>query len=100
MSSHEDRRAHWHAQVAAQKASGQTAVAWCADHDISPHTFSYWRAKLQSPADSKPGWVSVVEAPEERPASLQVRVGAATIDVIPGFDVGLLRDVVRALAAC
>jgi transposase-like protein len=100
MTSTEDRRAHWQAQVSAQKASGLTIAAWCADHGISSHTLSYWRAKFQEPPASNAEWVSVAAATAATNSSLQIRIGAATVDVCTGFDANLLRDVVTALAQC
>lgn len=100
MTSIDDRRAHWQAQVAAQKASGLSIAVWCTEHDISIHTFRYWSAKFHESPASNAEWVSVAAAPAATNSSLQIRIGAATVDVCTGFDANLLRDVVTALAQC
>jgi hypothetical protein len=101
MSSIEDRRAIWRAKIASQKASGLTIAAWCAEQGISPHTFSYWRAKFVEPPVGASDWVSIASDPDVTAGgSLCVRVGAATVEVSAGFDARLLSDVVTALSRC
>jgi transposase-like protein len=100
MTSIEDRRAHWQAQVAAQRASGLTIAAWCAEHNVSSHTLSYWRGKFNESPSRASDWVLVAPEPTVANNPLQVRVGAATVEVSSGFDANLLRDVVSALAQC
>ena len=38
----------WQQWVEAQAASGQTQVAFCADHDLSKSSFQHWKRRLQS----------------------------------------------------
>jgi hypothetical protein len=97
MTSIEDRRAHWQAQISVQKASGLSVAAWCTEHDISIHTFRYWSAKFHDSPCGDLNWLSVATEPAAAKTPLQVRVGLATVDVFSGFDPALLRDIVAAL---
>ena len=101
MTSIEDRRSNWQAKITAQKSSGLTIVQWCAEHGISPHTFSYWRGKFSESDFGTTEWASIAAEPAvAASASLCVRVGAATVEGSAGFDARLLSDVVSAHARC
>jgi hypothetical protein len=99
MTSIENRRADWRAKVAAQKGSGLTIAAWCAEHGVSTHTFSCWRAKFADLPVGDSQWISLSTAPAAA-STLYVRVGAATLEVTAGFDARLLSEVVGALSQC
>jgi hypothetical protein len=97
-------RKQWEQRIRVFRASGQGVAAWCAAHDISVATFHYWlrRFPLLPPSVPAPAPVRFLEldmasipAPED--LSLTLRVGAVTIDVPPGFDPALLRQVVGIL---
>jgi transposase-like protein len=99
-------RKEWEARVAAYKASGQSASAWCAANNLKPRQLWYWLRKHKNietaPAVKPSQWLSV-EVSELKPNSAQgsallVRVGQATVEVKPGFNPALLSDVVRILA--
>ena len=98
-------RKEWEARVVDFRASGQSASAWCAAHNLKPHQLYYWLKKLEpSKAAATPPskWVPV-EVSEETYAttrnSLYIRIGQATVEVKPGFDPALLSDVVQTLKA-
>jgi hypothetical protein len=104
MSSHEDRRAEWRLLLAEHATSGLTPAVWCRERSITPRAFSYWKGVL-NPSSAKviptKKWLKVepsisTEASREI-QSLTVRVGSAWVEVNPGFDQGLLYDVVKAL---
>jgi len=92
-----DRSVYWSDLLAKQKVSGQSAVAWCRNEGVSYNSFAGWRTRLNREAKESGGWVSVKEA---RPVVglLTLRVGAAEIDLSPGFDPRLLREIVAALS--
>jgi len=99
-------RKEWALRVAAFKASGQSASAWCVAHDLPPHQLWYWLRKHKSedtPTVMPPQWLSVevgeLEHSSAQRSALIVRVGQATLEVKPGFNPTLLTDVVRILAA-
>jgi transposase-like protein len=103
-----ERREEWRQRVAAFKASGKSGVAWCAEHGIRPHQLYYWVQRLASSAETgserlpHTPWVPV-EVEDHRPSSegkgLELRIGSVAVEVHPGFDEKLLRDVVRVLSA-
>lgn len=96
----------WRAQVAEFHASGQSVAAWCRAHDVKEHQLRYWlrRVDAQPHSSGRPmtSWLAV-EVQGERQLSpavgVRIHVGAAAIEVRPGFDPELLADVVRALTA-
>ncbi|MQL53422.1 helix-turn-helix domain-containing protein [Desulfofundulus thermobenzoicus] len=102
----EELRKTWEERVAAFKASGQTASAWCAAHDLKPHQLFYWLRKYKNnasaPATAPSQWLTM-EIDKQNPDSAQgdsllIRLGQATIEVKAGFNPILLSDVVRILA--
>jgi len=82
--------------------SGLSVERWCAAQGVPSHRYYYWRSKLAKsqapPSDESVDWLAMpVCTSAQVSASLTVRIGAAAIDVAPGFDAALLRDVVAAL---
>lgn len=94
----------WRKRMKEFGESGQSATAWCAVQDIQLHRFWYWSRKLREQRPTKSvesiRWLAVtVDAQEPQSKSrLTVRVGGACIDVTPGFEPELLREVVEALS--
>lgn len=93
--------AQWRERFCAFAASGLSVGAWCAANEIPLHRYYYWRRKLSNGASVRVptdvDWLPLVANSSCLPALLVVRVGAAAIDVAPGFDPSLLRAVVVAL---
>ncbi|WP_066640098.1 IS66 family insertion sequence element accessory protein TnpA [Desulfolucanica intricata] len=98
-------RKEWEERVAAFKASGQSTTAWCAAHDLKPQQLRYWLRKLNPvdiPTVITPQWLSVEignSVPSGQANGLCIRIGHAVVEVQPGFDPALLKDVVRTLVA-
>jgi transposase-like protein len=82
--------------VARWEASGQSCRAFCATHGVEVKRLYRWRRRLRPrPAADPPpgGFVLAVASP-----GVRVRLaGGALIEVDPGFDGHLLRQVVAAL---
>ncbi|WP_237716356.1 IS66 family insertion sequence element accessory protein TnpA [Alicyclobacillus hesperidum] len=106
----EQHRELWRARVADFRVSGLTGAAWCAAHQVKEHQLWYWVGKFKADTDhegrkrdsAEPRFIPVrVEesAPQATDKPLCVRVGPAVIEVLPGYDTDLLRDVVRTLAS-
>ena len=121
---HAKRRTLWRARVADYEASELSVGDWCRENGITAHQLRYWRRRLEDTADSQAsldagsGW-ACVELVEDGAADHSVqpnasgkcsetamgdggvclRVGAATIDVRPGFDTVLLSEVLRVVVA-
>jgi|SRR5215208_231717 len=87
-------------------ASGRSVREAAAHLGIAPSTASYWvrratkkarqlRQRQARRGGGLPGFARLVR--EHEVASIEVRVGGATLQVGPGFDAELLRAVVAAL---
>ncbi|MEK3885694.1 helix-turn-helix domain-containing protein [Paenibacillus sp. PL2-23] len=100
MSTQLDRRQLWESRIAAYRASGQKATAWCTQNQINRRQLYNWMRKFAdegSGGDTAP-WVAIEV--REQPvvsSSLVIQVGAVTIEVRSGYDAALLADVVRTL---
>ena len=44
---HSAKLAHWTALFKEQASSGLTVKAWCMEHDVSIHTYNYWKHQLK-----------------------------------------------------
>lgn len=98
----------WSERVEQWRASGQKATEFAAGRGFQASTLRYWASELRrtplegSEGESRPAGMRmarVVPARSTGPASsLVVTVGAAQVIVRTGFDRGLLREVVEALA--
>jgi transposase-like protein len=98
------RLQEWTARITDFKTSGLTMSAWCKAHDQTIHQLKYWLRKLNHFSSSKPSsttWLPLAiaspPAQPSSPSSFLVRVGHAGIEVKPGFNPELLREIVRAL---
>jgi transposase-like protein len=97
-------RETWRGRIAAFRASGQTGAQWCAAHQLKEHQLWYWVGRFRDTASERssgpeflPVQVEGSNPPEVPP--LLVRVGAAAIEVRPGYDPQLLRHLVQTLTA-
>ncbi len=93
----------WKQRILDYQESGLTMKAWCAARDIPFHQLKYWTRKLSMGRRKRQStsWVTVTPIldPSPQEHTLVVRMGAASIDIHPGFDPSLLSQVVRALEA-
>lgn len=101
----EARKSLWRERLDQLAASGLTQKQWCEQNGVPAHQLAYWKRRLagaESAETSGGGfdWCPIQLIPEAgpMPSGLEVRVGAAHIQVGPGFDPALLAGVVRALA--
>jgi hypothetical protein len=95
-------RKKWEQRISAYKASGLTQAKWCEANDISIHQFKYWLKKIkdhQIIRKTNNHWVPVIiEDPKpEAGESIQIKVGASSIEVKPGFNPSLLAEVIKVL---
>lgn len=91
----------WTKRVQEWKASGLGAPEFVQGRGYQASTLRYWSCRLQRLAEGRP-WparvrMAKVEVAKGSSESLVVAVGAARIEVRPGFDGALLRDVVAAI---
>jgi len=98
----------WTARVAAWRASGQTAPAFCVGKEFKPGGLRYWASRLGRAGGGTVGGAAKgvrlarvvrasrsVEAVVETP--ILIEVGAARLGVRRGFDAGALRAVLDVL---
>lgn len=86
------------------RSSEERMADWCDRHQVTRHQLWYWIRKLKkaeqpTASASRSQWVSVSldETASDECSPILVRVGGATIEVRPGFDLTLFADVVRTL---
>jgi hypothetical protein len=106
----EELRKLWRTRVADFRASGLSGAAWCAAHQVKEHQLWYWVGKFKADIDHEDRQRDHTEArfipvrveesaPKVTDKPLSVRVGPAVIEVSPGYNSDLLRDVVHTLAS-
>jgi hypothetical protein len=99
----EEIQKQWEARIAAFRASGEKATHWCNANHVNRRQLYNWMKRMNAslPTPVKAPWVNVEVVPDtesKQPRGLTIRIGAALIDVHPGFNPALLRDVVKVLA--
>lgn len=95
----------WEQRITEFRASGQSAVAWCAAEQLNLHRFRYWLRKFplspQSAASTHGSvqWLSVRtgESASVEDAGLVVRIGRASIEIKTGYNPTLLTQVIQTL---
>ena len=100
-------REKWGQIIESQRASGQTAAAWCRDHHVAQASFFAWKRRLRTTAPAAE-FVEIHAASETPPSRVDgVQDLSAAIEVCcrggrrlllrSGFDRALLREAVQAL---
>ena len=91
----------WLSRVEAFNKSGLTQAKFCKVNEYNLRPFNYWFRKfkkIETPSQVENlKWVSVNVTEPVNSNFLVVRIGAATIEVMPGFNKHLLAEVVEAL---
>jgi hypothetical protein len=94
-----ERERHWRSLLERQATSGMSVRTWCALEEVGYATFRYWRRRLGRSGIVAPLTLIRVTEGESVGDGLWLSVGGVRIEVKPGFDAGLLKQVVAALAA-
>ena len=98
-----DTRAKWAERVAAWRASGETAPAFCAGKGFEPSTLRFWASRLGSlQRREAPREVRIARVTRSVPAPdvdspIVVELGGARVGVRRGFDRDVLRAVIEVL---
>jgi len=88
----------WAVRLTEFDASGQSIAKWCKERDLKPHQLQYRLDKRRRTAKaSVPQWVSLEPKDASTPPII-LKIGQVTVEVRPGFDQTLLRDLVGTLA--
>lgn len=101
----DERQELWRERIRVCKESGMSTVAWCKENGINQSRLYYWKKRLREmegnpmAPEEAPGWIrlAVSEEPQVRQAGITVHVAGATIEVQPGFNRTLLREVIQVL---
>ncbi|QQE77835.1 transposase [Alicyclobacillus sp. SO9] len=104
--SREEVRNHWRKLVEEFRESGETAAAWCREHNLDVKQFRRWARKFDKETSTnatasprvKLLSVQVEDSVEDAEPALVVHVGAASVEVHNGFNRSLLKQVVQVLA--
>ena len=105
MTAREELAQEWRERLQDFAESEMTVQAWCKFNRVSLHQYYYWRRRLAA-AKTEPtvkgNWMSVsvrqTLPPPTTSNGLTLRIAGAEIEITAGFDPGILRAVVRALA--
>ncbi|MFC5773218.1 MULTISPECIES: IS66 family insertion sequence element accessory protein TnpA [Ectobacillus] len=99
-----ERKELWSQRIQDFRNSGQTQAAWCEANEVSLNQLKYWLKQI--PISEKQAntsglqWVKVSSVGtilQEEQEILRITVGAASVEVKPGFTPSFLADVVRTL---
>ena len=100
---HRRKRAHWNHHIESWRASGLAQREYCRQHHLSYYQFGYWKKRLvQSETGSKFFPLNLVPSTSKRPSQpgcplRLILAGGFTIEIEPGFDPHLLRQLIIAL---
>lgn len=86
----------WRALIKEQAASGQTAMAFCAERGIDNKYFSTRKSQLSKPSTTS-GFVAVTTKPADN-QSIQLIAGAIQLRIPTSVSAQWLADVIKALA--
>lgn len=109
-----ERRVVWQSHLAGWRASGQSQVAYCREHDLSSAQFRWWKRTLDAggappSAAALPEATSAFVAVQLKPEVIAVAAPARSdsgvvlhwrelrIELALGFDLGTLRAVLQTL---
>lgn len=101
-----DLRMLWEGRLKEFAGSRNSLTAWCREQGLPVHQAKYWQHKLrrnESAGAQSPQWLTLeIDGPSEtalkrQAATLCIKVGPAVIEIQPGYNVELLKDVIRTL---
>lgn len=95
----EQRQTDWAKRIEEQRHSGLSITKWCQKHGINDKTFYKWKHTLKTNAESPAGWCQIQAKPvPAKTVVLKLVVNhQITIELQPGFDPQLLREVLAVL---
>ena len=89
-------RASWERVIGEYAASGRTGAAFCRERGLRVWQFRYWLKALRQSEAAPTGFVELSSG--VRDSGVWVACGRWRVQVSDGFDTGVLRRVVEALA--
>ena len=102
-----EKKKSWLEKILEFKSSGKTKEAWCEKNNISLRQFSYWFRHLGNyqptqwlPLEIKESETGIPENITEEKLSklpINIKIGAASIEVYPDIDKEFLLEILRFL---
>ncbi len=88
----------WDERIEVFLASGLSQAAWCREQGLPAHQLSYWlrKSKNSISAAANNRWVSVPNTTAGK-SGVSLRIGKIALEIEPGFDAGVLSDVIRSV---
>ena len=88
----------WKQKIESWKASGLSQKKWCEENTVSLSTLRYWLDRVVPRQEVIPQFTEVVDQiADNHSTGLQIRIGAASIEVAMDFDEKTLQRLVKAL---
>lgn len=86
MNRHEKSRIEWKKRIEEWQASGISGQKWSAEHQLSYHTFLYWRSKFSKKTEKSP--LSFIELSDSssQGTPIELVISDVTIKINKGFD--------------
>jgi transposase-like protein len=90
----------WEQRLKEYEQSGQTIAAWCKHNNIKRNQFFYWRRKLRpkKKQESQIKWIAASHNPAQA-SGINVTLGQIKIEITPGFDPKLLKEIIEVLTS-
>lgn len=90
----------WRERIEEQGVSGKTVRAFCEGHQISPHTFHYWKKKLRDIVREKPVGRFIAVTSKPRSVFITPRIhlpNGVRIELGEGLESGVVSQFIRSL---
>jgi hypothetical protein len=100
-----EKQKTWTENILDFQKSGKSKEAWCEKNNISLRQFSYWFSNLTKnqpthwlPVEIKESeFVRTESIPESKKSPINIKIGAASIEVYPDFEKDFLLEILRIL---
>lgn len=80
-----ERILEWSEKIKEQKLSNKGVAAWCAEQNISPNTFQYWKKRIKTAFPPTLTKRSFIEIPDDNPI-IEVSIRGIRIAISKDFD--------------
>jgi len=97
-------REEWRERVTSFLKAGKTQAQWSRENSIDPKQLSYWVRKfrkedtvIKKNKDTKFIQANIITNTVPNRTNITVKIGIAEIEISPGFNKGLLVEVIKAL---
>lgn len=119
IATHNTKMSLWAQRIRACKASGQTVIKWCEDHEVDRRRYYYWHRKLKREAFeglpeavkknavtcspvAKPAFVEITASEEaiiscDAQAQVLLHVGSLSLEILEGADSQTIKNTLEAI---